>query len=415
MKQVILTEEQNNIVREVVHGHGNYFITGPAGAGKSEVLKTIRKAMEAAGKRIGVCAPTGIAALHVQGQTINSLLGIGPVKDKGLIFPRGEEKKRMVQMLDVLIIDEVSMISSDLLDHVDRMLKSVRDNRWEPFGGVRIIAFGDMFQLNPVNGEMPFKAVSWDLKMLQLKTIHRQSDGPWKDVLEAMKRNTLTEDQLAWLNQRVRIQNDAPRLCFLNADVDKWNESKLKELEGHEHVFRASKGGIVEKWDETNVKKNSTMPDVLRLKVGAKVMMLNNDMHGRWVNGSEGYVESLMPYVQVRIKDEVHAVDIHEVDLVEPVVVEVKNEDGTITKKVESRVVGYFRQYPMRLGYAVTIHKSQGMTLEKAEINLGNSNMCGLAYVAFSRIKSYEGLYLAHRLQPFHINTEESVLQFMNQ
>jgi ATP-dependent exoDNAse (exonuclease V), alpha subunit - helicase superfamily I member len=412
MNNLQLTAEQQEVITKVMQGKGNYFITGPAGAGKSVVLRKLRELMHKEGWSVGVCAPTGIAALHVNGQTINSLLGIGPVNHK-YIFPMGREKRAMIQMLDVLIIDEVSMVSADMLDHVDRMFKTVRENRFNPFGGVRIVAFGDMYQLNPVNAEMPFKGVSWDLQKLELKKIHRQSDGAWKDFLEAMKLGELTDEQMEWTNPRVRIENDAPRLCFRNEDVELWNNIKLDQLKGQEHTFHAVKGGIIEKWDETKIKKNSTMPDVLKLKVGAKVMMLNNDRGGRWVNGSTGYVESLVPYIKVRINDQVHDVDIHSADLVEPVTIEVENEDGTITKVVQNRTAGYFRQYPMRLGYAVTIHKSQGMTLEQAEINLGNSNMTGLAYVAFSRIKSYEGLFLAHKLQRFHIKTDPGVKKFM--
>ena len=413
MNNVQLTAEQQEIITKVMQGEGNYFITGPAGAGKSVVLKRLRTLMNKQGLSVGVCAPTGIAALHVGGQTINSLLGIGPIKNQ-YIIPSGREKRAMIQRLDVLIIDEVSMVGADMLDHVDRTLKSVRDRRFELFGGVRIVAFGDMYQLNPVNAEMPFKAVCWNLEKLELTKIHRQSDGPWKDALEAMKRDELTSEQMAWINERVRIPNDAPRLCFRNADVDEWNNIKLEQIKGEEFTFYAVKGGTVEKWDTLKINRNSTMPEVLKLKVGAKVMMLNNDAFGRWVNGSTAYVESLTPYVQVRINDEVHAVDIHSADLVEPVTVEVDNEDGTVTKKVQHRIVGYFRQYPMRLGYAVTVHKSQGMTLEQAEINLASSDMEGLAYVAFSRIKSYDGMFLAHELKPFHINTNAGVKKFMN-
>ena len=413
MNNLQLTAEQQEVITKVMQGKGNYFITGPAGAGKSVVLRKLREMMHKEGWSVGVCAPTGIAALHVNGQTINSLLGIGPVNHK-YIFPMGREKRAMIQMLDVLIIDEVSMVSAEMLDHVDRMFKTVRENRFHHFGGVRIVAFGDMYQLNPVNAEMPFNGVSWDLQKLEMNKIHRQDDGAWKDFLEAMKLGELTDEQMEWTNPRVRIQNDAPRLCFRNEDVEIWNNIKLEQLKGQEHTFHAVKGGIIEKWDETKIKKNSTMPDVLKLKVGAKVMMLNNDRGGRWVNGSEGYVESLVPYIKVRINDQVHDVDIHSADLVEPVTIEVENEDGTMTKVVQNRTAGYFRQYPMRLGYAVTIHKSQGMTLEQAEINLGNSSMTGLAYVAFSRIKSYEGLFLAHKLQRFHIKTDPGVKKFMS-
>jgi ATP-dependent DNA helicase PIF1 len=412
MNNVRLTSEQEDVISRVLQGKGNYFITGPAGSGKSVVLRKLRQLMNRQGWSVGVCAPTGIAALQVNGQTINSLLGIGPVNHR-YIFPAGREKRAMIQGLDVLIIDEVSMVGAEMLDHIDRMLKTIRDNRFEQFGGVRIVAFGDMYQLNPVNADMPFNAVSWDLQNLELTKIHRQDDGIWKDVLNAMKRNELTDEQIAWINQRVRIPNDATRLCFRNDDVDLWNNKKLEQLKGQEHTFHSAKGGTIGKWDDTKIKKNSTMPDVLKMKVGAKVMMLNNDRDGRWVNGSQGYVESLVPYIKVRIDDQVHDVDIHSADLVEPVTTEIENDDGTITKVVQNRTVGYFRQYPMRLGYAVTIHKSQGMTLEQAEINLGNSNIAGLAYVAFSRIKSYEGMYLAHKLERFHVNTSAGVKKFM--
>jgi ATP-dependent exoDNAse (exonuclease V) alpha subunit len=411
MNNLQLTTEQQEVITKVMQGKGNYFITGPAGAGKSVVLRKLRELMHKERWSVGVCAPTGIAASHISGQTINSLLGIGPKKNK-YIFPMGREKRAMIQMLDVLIIDEVSMVGAEVLDHVDRMLKTVRGRSFEPFGGVRIVAFGDMYQLKPINAEMPFKAVSWNLKKLELTKIHRQSDGPWKDVLEAMKHNNLTSEQIAWLNKRVDIRNDAPRICLRNEDVDSWNNQKLADIKNQERTFYAEKACEPDV-DKAEIKKNSTMPEVLKLKVGAKVMMLNNDRDGRWVNGSEAYVESLTPYVKVRINDKVHAVDIHSADLVEPVTVEIDNEDGTVTKKVQYRTVGYFRQYPMRLGWAVTIHKSQGMTLEQAEINLGNCGMPGLAYVAFSRIKTYEGMFLAHKLERSHINTDAGVKKFM--
>lgn len=392
-------------------------VTGRAGTGKSTVLHRIVAAEQ---RKVAVVAPTGVAALNVGGQTIHSLLRlpVGLIGNSRLYQDR--ELRRLLQALDVLIIDEISMVSADLMDGIDRALREAR-GRPDPFGGIRLVLFGDPFQLAPVPGgaeertwyaEMYrslwfFDAHVWDrigLKTLHLDLIHRQQDEEFRRLLTAVRHGAVTREMAARLNDvGARPLPDDPPLTLAtrNDAVAAINLRALADLPGREATALAEVqgdfGGRAYPADED-----------LRVKVGAHVMMLRNDSEGRWVNGSMGRVAKL---ARGTLTVDIDGVQ-HEV---EPVTWE--RHRYTVSpdsKELRREVVAQFRQLPVRLGWAVTIHKAQGATLEAARIDLGRRAFSpGQTYVALSRLTRLDGLYLTRPLIPGDVIVDPDVLRWV--
>jgi len=415
-----LTAEQLAVVEAVASGVGHVFVTGRAGTGKSTLLRHLVDSTE---KNLAVCAPTGVAALHVGGQTIHSLFGlpIGVIADHPL--RQSEELKRLLGALDTLVIDEVSMVDADLLDAIDRSLRQARRRR-EPFGGVQVVLFGDPFQLAPVPGgpeerayfadryRSPwfFDARVWDeteLVIHELRQIHRQRDDVFARALTAVRHGRVDQTMADLLNDAgarpVPPGEDAVVLATRNSTVAQINARELARLGGTVKSAAAEIDGEF---------GSRTFPadEVLELKVGAKVMFLRNDTSGdaRWVNGTVGTVIKISSNV---VKVEVDGQD-HDV---RPATWEkFKYQYSAATQALGRQVVAEFRQFPLRLAWAVTIHKSQGQTYDRALIDLGSGAFApGQTYVALSRLRTLEGLHMTRPLRPRDVIVDQDVIRFM--
>ncbi|MBT5617160.1 MAG: AAA family ATPase [Microbacteriaceae bacterium] len=425
MGDVALSSQQSEVLERIENSSDHVFITGRAGTGKTTLLQAF---VENTAKVVAVSAPTGVAALAVGGQTIHSLLrlplGIIGSRELGFI---PKESLAVLANLDALVIDEVSMVSADVLDALDRRLRQAKRKRNTAFGGIQLIMFGDPYQLAPVvSGQAEkayyqdhyrspwfFDAKVWretEMSVQELDTIHRQADSEFRAVLNALREGRMEAEMGRMLNEHGLRQPEDPELITLattNQAVTRINSAALEGLPGKAKIAHADIEG--------DFGSTAAYPadDELVLKPGAKVMFLRNDTQGtdgpRFVNGTLGTV--------VKITDSV-IVDVEgESILVEPVTWEkVKYDYSPTTKVLSQDVVAEFTQFPLRLAWAVTIHKAQGKTLDAAVIDLGSRAFApGQTYVAFSRLTSLEGLYLKRPLTPADIIVDEHVVRFMNE
>jgi len=400
----------------------NLFVTGRAGTGKSTLLNYLSYNTS---KQIVICAPTGVAALNVGGQTIHSLfrLPIGVIADHEL--EQSDQLRKLLNTIETLVIDEVSMVNADLLDAIDRSLRQARQRKKEPFGGVQVVLFGDPYQLAPVPGDPDerayfedryrsiwfFDALVWDetdLTIYELTSIHRQHEDEFKYMLNAVRHNGVTAEIAERLNSvgaRPAPNDGTITLATTNSTVTRINATALARLPGRVLTAKAEIsgefGGRAYPADEA-----------LELKVGAQVMFLRNDTQEggtqRWVNGSVGTVTKISDTVWVEIDGRDYEV--------KPAVWEkFKYSYSARTKALRKDVVAEFTQFPLRLAWAVTIHKSQGKTYDSAIVDLGQRSFApGQTYVALSRISSLEGLYLTRPLRPSDIIVDENVVRFMS-
>ncbi|MCF8522596.1 MAG: AAA family ATPase [Pontimonas sp.] len=421
---VSLNPQQREILQGMEDTLDHLFITGRAGTGKTTLLHEF---VATTAKRVAVCAPTGVAALAIGGQTIHSLLRLplGIIGDRELGFiPK--ESLAVLANLDALVIDEVSMVSADVVDAIDRRLRQAKRRRNSPFGGIQMIMFGDPYQLSPVVSGQAEKAYfldhyqsSWffdakvwlntEMTTFELDTIHRQADAEFRAVLNALREGRMDPEMGRMLNERGMREPDDPELITLtttNASVTRINSIALERLEGKAKIAHADIEG--------DFGSTSAYPadEQLVLKPGARVMFLRNDTAGpdepRFVNGTIGTVTKITDTVGVDIDGEGV--------LVEPVTWEkIRYEYSPATKTISHDVVAEFTQFPLRLAWAVTIHKAQGKTLDAAVIDLGQRAFApGQTYVAFSRLTSLDGLYLKRPLSPSDIIVDQDVLRFMS-
>ncbi len=447
-----LSDEQHALFRFIEDTDEHVFITGRAGTGKSTLLQHFAAHTR---KRVAICAPTGVAALNVAGQTIHSLfrLPIGLIADTELEQP--DATRRVLQAIDTLVIDEVSMVNADLMDAIDRSLRQARGKKGLPFGGTQVVMFGDPYQLAPVpprGDELRyikdhyrsfwfFDAHVWagassdsvpgkeaeagaldlgrhgaTLHVRELVDIHRQSDDAFKSMLNAVRHGSVTKEIAENLNAVGARTPPEPApgetpmitLATRNDIVQAINRRHLLALPGREQTAVAEINGDFGRGDAGHP------ADVeLKLKIGAQVMFLRNDTGApgespRWVNGTIGTVTRILGGA-VRV-----AVDGVQVD-VEPAVWERFRYAYNAAKRTLRReVVAEFTQFPLRLAWAVTIHKSQGKSYERAIIDLGSGAFApGQTYVALSRLTSLEGLYLARPLRPSDVLVDPDVARFM--
>jgi ATP-dependent DNA helicase PIF1 len=390
-------------------GPRNVFLTGQPGTGKTYTINQYIEWCVDNGILPAVTASTGIAAIHVGGTTIHSFAG---VRDDNALTAQDIEdilgnpwvRDRLCKT-EVLIIDEISMVSKKLLNVVSVLAMAARNND-KPFGGIKIIAVGDFFQLPPVKGEFAFEAEAWEQADFQICYLHeqyRQSEKVFNDILTNIRAGFLTEEQKEVIRGRVvdDVSNldGAIRLDTHNAKVDKINEMKLDRLEGIPKTYAMTENGN-EKIVKA-LKANCLSPERLILKVGAKVMFTKNDaLNKMWVNGTQGEVMMLGDsFVKVKLRNGASVdVGIHEWEYCE----------GYGKNK---HVVAVIRQIPLKLAYAITIHKSQGMTLDEAVIDVSHVFACGQAYVAVSRVRSLDGVHFQGRLTKGFLNVDESVLE----
>ncbi len=400
------------------------FITGKAGTGKSTLLGYFRRKTK---KRVVILAPTGIAAVNVGGQTIHSFFRLST----GILFPDKIHRvkgAKMYRKLEAIVIDEISMVRADVLDAIDVFLRMHRETqRHLPFGGVQMIFIGDLYQLPPVVAqpessiyfslyESPYffhaKVLeSFPLKHMQLAHIFRQKDAGFIAFLNKIRHNVLEEADLVYINSRCdanfqpSLDDPYITLTSTNAIADRTNQARLAQLQGESRVYDAEVKG---KYEE---KMFPTEP-CLRLKEGAQVLFLKNDPQDRWVNGTIGIVRSMG---RDAINVEVHNMDGKNIYAVEKSSWE--NSQYVIdaeTNVLRSETVGKFTQYPLKLAWAITIHKSQGKTFDKVIIDLGaNTFAHGQTYVAFSRCTNYNGIVLRRPLRRADIKLDAQVSSFI--
>lgn len=412
-----LSGEQAAVFATIESTRENIFVTGRAGTGKSTLLNHLSWNTS---KQLVIAAPTGVAALNVGGQTLHSLfrLPIGVIADHDI--EQNAALRKLLNTIDTVVIDEVSMVNADLLDAVDRSLRQARQRKQEAFGGVQVVLFGDPYQLAPVPGDADerayfedqyrsmwfFDAKVWDetdLRIFELTMIHRQHEEEFKTMLTAVRHGTVTAEIAARLNEvgaRPAPTEDAITLATRNDTVNRINATELAKLPGRSLTAQAEVtgdfGGRAFPADET-----------LELRVGARVMFLRNDGDQRWVNGTVGTVRKITSTVFVEVDGETHEV--------EPTVWEkYKYSYSAATKQLTRDIVAEFTQFPLRLAWAVTIHKSQGKTYDRAIVDLGQRSFApGQTYVALSRITELDGLYLTRPLRPSDVIVDENVRRFM--
>ena len=404
----------------------NLFITGRAGTGKSTLLQLFRNSTH---RKAVVLAPTGIAALNVRGQTIHSFFGFPP-RPLSSSDIKKRRNRRLYQSLEVLVIDEISMVRADLLDNIDCFLRINRESQL-PFGGVQVLFFGDLFQLPPVVATEAENALfqthyaspyffsakvfdqGFEMEQLELRKVYRQENRHFLRLLEAIRLNRVDYDDLQDLNERY-LPQFKPEAFYItltarNARADAINQRELAQLPLPERIFPATISG------DFKAQLFPTDP-ALRLRRNAQVMFIKNDPERAFVNGTIGKIINLEDeQVSVAVEDppglqrriEVGRMDWEILRYVQ------NSEDPT---KIDTEVLGTFRQFPLRLAWAVTIHKAQGKTFDKVIIDLGYGAFeHGQTYVALSRCRSLDGIVLKQPLRPRDILTDQRIVDFYEQ
>jgi len=414
----VVTPEFQAAERFFDSGEGALFVTGRAGTGKSTLLRRLK---ERGGHTAVVVAPTGLAAVNAGGQTIHSFFKFAPK----LINPSDVKRAanpKLIQSIDTLIIDEVSMVRADLMHGIDLALRLNRDRPRDPFGGVQLMLFGDVCQLSPViqrelypyfeenyGGVYFFNAPGFrdaGCEVLELNQVFRQKDEEFIAILNAIREGRAGPDDYAALNARVMpLENmakpaSAVILTPTNQAAIDMNREALGRLKGSVTPFEATISG---QFDEGAYPTEK----VLHLKTGAKVVMLRNDPKGRWVNGTLAEVALVKGReVHIAVNDEVHEL--------EPVTWEnTRYALNDATQEITSDSVGKFRQLPVRLAWAMTIHKAQGLTLESVYLDMGRGGFAhGQTYVALSRCKTLEGLGLARPIRRSDVIFDRAALRY---
>lgn len=410
------------------HTSKNVFITGKAGTGKSTLLDYFRAHTH---KKVVVLAPTGVAALNVKGETIHSFFRFKPDITLQKIKKHSGKRGRIFKEIDAIIIDEISMVRSDLLDCVDKFLRLNAADSKQPFGGIQMIFIGDLYQLPPVvtsrekdifrshyQSQYFFDAavfLQFPMELIELEKIYRQKDEKFIGLLNAIRNNSITDDDLTLLNSRLGADlttGGSPgytvHLGTTNKTAAEINAQHLNRLKTKIHTYSAKIEGDFKEYSYPTDSE-------LRLAVGAQVMLLNNDAAGRWVNGSLGEI------TRIKFNQEINA-DSISVRLTEGNIEEILPFSWEIfhfnfdekTSLIEAETVGSFTQYPLKPAWAITIHKSQGKTFERVIIDMGRGAFAhGQTYVALSRCRSFEGISLVRPLRKSDILMDRRVVRFV--
>jgi len=418
---VKINQEFNDILDLIENQGENLFITGRAGTGKSTLLSLLKRTTK---KNAAVVAPTGIAALNVGGQTIHSFFKLPPK----MIDPYELTKRknhRFYKKLQLLIIDEISMVRADMIDCIDIFLRNNIENNL-PFGGVQLVVFGDLFQLPPVVSSNFERSILKErygspyffaahvfqnemiLGMIELRTVYRQTERRFINLLDNIRTRQFDYDDLEEINQRFNDEEHddlAITLCATNKTVNAINNSKLKEIQNPVFEYNAKLQG------NFNPRICPAEPH-LWLKQDAQVMFVKNDPEGRFVNGTLGKV--------VRLEQDAIKVEIHQKG--ETKYIDVERVDWEMTKyeidaqkpdTFKSVITGTFTQYPLRLAWAITIHKSQGKTFDNIIVDLGRGAFdFGQTYVALSRCRTLEGIKLKKKITPRDILVDPIIVEY---
>jgi hypothetical protein len=422
----------------------NLFLTGRAGTGKTTFLRHI---VGTTNKKAVVVAPTGVAAINAGGVTIHSFfqlplgpyvpqpinswsLSSNPAYDKTFLLKNiriNSNKRKLIEELDLLIIDEISMVRADLLDAIDVVLRYFRKNQRLPFGGVQVLMIGDLFQLPPVavNEEWdllssfyqsPFFFDAHVIKQspplcIELQKIYRQSEQTFIDLLNRIRNNKINHEDLTWLDSFYKPgftpskTDNFITLTSHNHISDKINERELNNLPGKKHSYEAFVDGVF-------YERSFPADEVLHLKVGAQIMFIKNDKgeNRKYYNGKIGVVKEIDDdYIAIGFPNEDQELILEREEWKN-----VRYKYNEEEKQVEEEVLGTFAQFPIRLAWAITIHKSQGLTFEKAIIDAGASFTAGQVYVALSRLTSLDGLVLRSKIGRDCIQCDADVLHFMS-
>ncbi len=422
--------EKNSELRHawdfVEHTGISIFLTGKAGTGKTTFLRTLK---EKSSKRSIIVAPTGVAAINAGGMTIHSFfqLPLSPFVPEANFknrFDYSKEKRKIIRTLDLLIIDEISMVRSDVLDAIDSVLRRFREHE-KPFGGVQLLMIGDLQQLTPVVtpedevilqryydtsyffGSKALRSISY--VTIELTHVYRQQDEEFITLLNNIREGQVRETDLKRLNERFNpnfepeVGSDYIRLTTHNKMAESYNEVQLHNLPSKACTFIAEADGNFPEY-------NYPADFKLTLKRGAQVMFIRNDNNGRYYNGRIGHV--------THIDNEKILVlcpgDDKEIEVQQETWENTKYSLNEKTKQIEAEVQGTFKQYPLRLAWAITIHKSQGLTFEHAIIDAQSSFAAGQVYVALSRCKTLEGLILASPISSSAIINDSQVMNYIS-
>ncbi|MEY4425320.1 MAG: hypothetical protein RJB56_947 [Actinomycetota bacterium] len=442
MQQVNLSTEQQNLFDYIEGSENNIFVTGRAGTGKSTLLSYL---IDNTKKKFAVCAPTGVAALNVGGVTIHSLFGFpfGILGTEDIGRHLNRRTREVLAAIDMLVIDEVSMVNADLMDTMSRAMGIARGKRKLPFGGAQVVMFGDPYQLAPVPGNNEeraymaenyqsnwfFDAHVWredSLERYELSEIFRQHDEHFKTILNAIRDGSCTQEMLDYINtcgNRFPPHDDVIRLATINESVNSVNRSRMARIESPAKRFDA----VFSAADEKAFGRTLPAEPVVELKVGAQVMFIKNDDSStkkgptgpikRWVNGTIGRVLELPSSGGVIVEVDGERLEVGR-STWEKVRYEIDEQFDEETGKVKEVLIAVplaeFQQIPLRLAWAVTVHKSQGQTYDEVVIDMGRGAFSpGQTYVALSRVRSLDGLYLTRAIKMSDVMVDQDVLRFM--
>lgn len=446
MSEIKLSKEQLALFEYIEKDGQTVFVTGRAGTGKSTLLSYLRDNSQ---QNVVVCAPTGVAAYNVGGITIHSLFGFpfGVLTASDVARHLGRRAREVLRSIDMLIIDEVSMVSANLMDAIDVALRTARGKPKVPFGACKVVMFGDPYQLAPVpargqeleqlvemeyRSQWFFDAKVWlaeRMEIFELVEIFRQRDPEFKRILNAIRVGDVNQEIVDQINQagnRFPPHEDVIRLATINNIVDLVNANRLAKLDTEERVFSSS----FSLGDASAFNNSLPAESELHLKLGSQVMFIKNDdqkpvknaegvMTWRWVNGTIGKVVAFGDGNQVLVEadGEVHTVGMSTWQKVRYLVEEEFNEGtGKFDETLVPEILAEFKQIPLRLAWAVTVHKSQGQTYDEVIIDMGSGAFSsGHTYVALSRVRSLEGLYLTKPIRIKDIQVDPAVIAFMGQ
>ncbi len=408
-----INQEKKKLFNIMNNSNRNLFITGKAGTGKSYLLKYFRKHTK---KNVLYTAPTGIAALNINGVTLHSVFGFDNLKDEAII-KLSSNKKQMLKKIDTLIIDEISMVRVDVFNQIDKILKYVCDNN-RPFGGKQVILFGDLFQLPPVvktdekkgledkfGGVFFFNSEAYkkgNFGFSELEEIFRQSDENFINILNDIREGKTTSEDIKNLNKRHNqtIPKRAVQIVPKKDEANRINEDNLNKLGGKEYTYEAET--LFGKTTEADFPCDYE----LKLKVGALVMLIANDQEKRWVNGILGIVSKLKENeITITIDGKDYKIERYTFN-------KYRCEYDEEKKKLEYIVEASISQFPVILSYAITIHKSQGQTYQQIICNLDNCFAPGQAYVALSRCANFDKLFITNEVTPASIITDKNVVDY---
>jgi ATP-dependent exoDNAse (exonuclease V) alpha subunit len=403
------------------------FLTGRAGTGKSTLLQHFRQTTS---KKLVVLAPTGVAAVNVGGQTIHSFFGFRPGITLDNVRSRSRGQNSIYKQLDMIIIDEISMVRADLLDCIEKFLRLNGRYEGQPFGGIQMVFIGDLYQLPPVVPEDEqelfetvyaspyfFDARAYGkarVTRVELTEVYRQRDPIFVEILDALRTGALNGPQRTYLNrqcfrQHAQTEGSPIQLVTTNHMADRINHNYLERLPGKAQLYSGEIRG-------TFGERQLPTHERLRLRPQARVMLLNNDTEGRWINGDLGYIKTLP---DSKRPDQAMTVWLDRGEAIQLLRFKwevIRFHYNPERNRIESEVMGSFNQYPLRLAWAVTIHKAQGKTFDEVVVDFGRGTFApGQAYVALSRCTSMAGLVLRRPLEQRHVLTDVRIETFLKQ